>query len=318
MNLLLLLSGFVLLLLGGEWLVRGAAGLAGRLGISPLTVGLVLVGFGTSTPELMTSVQAALLQSPGIAVGNVIGSNSANILLILGLAAVIRPLSVTQADFRRHGTALALATLVCVGLMLSGRLNQTMGMLLVGGLTGYLIITIRAEKQRLPEAGPDAIAIASTPAWKLAAHAGLFLAGLLLTVFGAKLLVTGAIALSRSVGISETVIGLTLVAVGTSLPELVTSTVAALRGHSDIAFGNVVGSNIYNIFGILGATALIHPIPVPAAIIRFDLWVMVFATLLLLSAVYTGRRVSRIEGVLLLGFYLGYMVVLATGWPPVG
>jgi cation:H+ antiporter len=315
MTWLYILAGLALLVVGGEVLVRGAVGAARLIGISPLMIGLTLVGFGTSTPELVTSVVAALQESPGIAVGNVVGSNVANLLLILGATAVVFPLAVTPAAFRRDGLALAGSTLACLAAVLWGYMDRWLGLLFVALLVAYVVWAYRSER-----AAPDAEAEmhehvaedAPGAPGGLAALIVLALLGIAATVAGARLLVGGAIDLARDVGISETVIGLTIVAVGTSLPELVACIVAALRRHSDVALGNVIGSNIYNVLGILGITAAVHPIAIPAEIARLDIWVLVAANLLVFLFLRTGWTFHRWEGavfVLLYGLYVGYLVL---------
>ena len=313
MTALMLAAGLALLVLGGELLVRGAVAIAKRLGVSPLMIGLTLVGFGTSTPELVTSLQAALAGSPGIAVGNVVGSNTANILLILGLAAVIRPVTATPAAFRRDGSVLVLAALLCGWVTLAGEIGRGAGTFFLAALLGYIVLTYRLERQSAdPSAelhAAEAEAARPMPGSPLLAVASV-LGGLVLTIVGARLLVEGAIELATGFGVSETIIGLTIVAVGTSLPELVTSLMAALRGQSDVAFGNVIGSNIYNVLGILGLTALVQPLAVPAEIATLDIWVMLAATAVLLVVTLTGWRVTRLEGGLMLSAYAGYLAWL--------
>ncbi len=300
--------GLVLLVAGGELLVRGAVSTARRFGVSPLLIGLTLVGFGTSTPELVTSIQAALVGSPGIAVGNVVGSNIANIFLILGLAALIVPVTTSRSALRRDGTFLLIATAACVAVTLSGAVDRVIGAAFVAALATYVIYCYRTESKvedELAKLHKESAASVQGP--RGVAAALMVVAGLALTILGARFLVTGAIELAQAAGISETVIGLTIVAVGTSLPELVTSIVAAIRRHSDIAFGNIIGSNAYNIFGILGVTALVQPIAVPPEIAVLDIWVMVGATLMLLFFAVSGWRVTRFEGALLLGGYITYV-----------
>lgn len=309
MTFLLLAAGLILLVLGGDVLVRGAVTLAARLGVSPLLVGLTVVGFGTSTPELVTSLDAAIAGAPGIAVGNVVGSNIANILLILGVAALIAPVTVNKRAFGRDGTALVLASLAALAVVLLGNLSRPAGVVLLAGLAAYIYIAFRLESR----GGETAAPVVGTRTGGLARPALLALGGIAITIFGARLLVNAATVLAQSWGVSDTVIGLTVVAVGTSLPELVTALVAAFRRQGDIAFGNVVGSNIYNILGILGATALVHPIPVPAEIIAFDIWVMLAATGALAVVALTGGRVSRGEGATMLGAYGAYV-----GWLVIG
>jgi cation:H+ antiporter len=314
MTLLFLLLGLVLLVVGGELLVRGAVQLAQKFRISPLLIGLTLVGFGTSTPELVTSLQAAFAGSPGIAVGNVVGSNVANILLILGVTALIFPVVVAKETFKRDGVVLAVGTVMCLGAVLYGQLTPLLGAVFVASLAGYIYFAFRQERQS--NAAADAAAGMTqsdfpAPSPPLIALDLLFVvAGLVLTIFGARFLVTSAIEIATAFNVSETIIGLTIVAVGTSLPELVTSVMAALRKHSDIAFGNIVGSNIYNIFGILGVTAIIKPIDVPPQIASLDIWVMIAATVLLFITATSRWRIGRVEGGIMLAAYVGYCVWL--------
>lgn len=306
--------GLILLVLGGESLVRGAVVIAERLGVSPLLIGLTLVGFGTSTPELVTSLQAAFAGSPGIAIGNVVGSNTANILLILGLTAVIAPVAVAKETFRRDGLVLALATGACLWLVLSGSLSRPFGGLFLAGLLGYIAFAYLQDRRRRPAAQPTPHAADVTlpvPARSIWLNTGLVLGGLVLTILGARFLVSGAIRLASDFGVSETVIGLTIVAVGTSLPELITSVIAALRNQGDIAFGNVVGSNIYNVLGILGVTALVRPIAVPASIAALDIWVMVAATAVLFMAAVSAWHIRRWEGAVMILLYGAYTAYLA-------
>ncbi|HUF85940.1 MAG TPA: calcium/sodium antiporter [Thermohalobaculum sp.] len=301
-------AGLVLLLLGGESLVRGAAGFAARMGVSPLLIGLTVVGFGTSTPELVTSLEAAFAGSPGIAIGNVVGSNTANILLILGVAAVLVPIPVARRAFLRDGTVAALAALACLGVVLMGSLERLAGVALVAMLAGYIVFAASRERVEVAEGDgiiPRGMGVPAALAFALG--------GLVLTILGARLLVGGAIELAEVAGVSDTIIGLTIVAVGTSLPELATSLMAALRRQPEIAFGNIVGSNIYNVFGILGVTALVHPIPVPPEIAAFDIWVMLAATAALTAAAVTGWRITRREGAAMLAAYAVYIGVLAAG-----
>lgn len=322
---LFLVGGLVLLVLGGELLVRGAVRVATHLGVSPLMIGLTLVGFGTSTPELVTSVQAALGGSPGIAYGNIVGSNIANVLLILGCSALILPIAVSSAALRRDG-AVMVAVIVAFALLgLVVPMGRLVGALFVAALATYIFLAFRQERQNAPEghgAAYDKAAAAQEadpalrpevpPRGSILLAALTAVGGLALVVLGGYLLVNGAVDLARSFGISETVIGLTIVAVGTSMPELVTSIMAAIRKEADVAFGNVVGSNIYNILGIGGTTALIAPTEVPGEILAFDNWVMIAASLLVVALAYTGARLSRREGALLMA---GYVVYVAWIWP---
>lgn len=313
-----LLAGFVLLLGGGEALVKGAVGVAGRLGVSPMLIGFLLVGFGTSTPELVASLNAALIGAPGIAIGNVVGSNIANILLILGVAGIILPMATNRDAFRRDGAMLVVATVMMVAVALTGEFGRVAGVFFLVVLAAYSVYSFRADRKATDAAGALHAAEAEhlddvPPAHpNLGLSLGLAVAGIAAVVYGADLLVDGAIVLARAAGLSETLIGLTLVAVGTSLPELVTSVMAAIRKHTDVAFGNVVGSNVFNILGILGVTSLVQPIAVPPEVLRLDLWVMSGATVLLLVFAATGWRLARWEAGVFLALYALYMAVLFT------
>jgi len=303
LDIILILGGFVALLIGGESLVKGAVATAQRLRIPPMVIGLTLVGFGTSTPELLTSIQAALDGAPGIAVGNVVGSNIANILLIVGVSALIAPIAVGKRGFRQDMGFMIGATVLFMAIAATGQLGRTSALALLFGLTLFLILSLRRTDADAPEI--------DTPNLSVPIALLYFAGGLLITLLGARFLVKGAIGLAEDMGVSQAVIGLTIVAVGTSLPELVTSVLAARRGHSDVALGNIVGSNIFNIFGILGATAMVKPIPIPAEIVAYDNWVMLGASLVLIGACVTHWRISRREGAVMLGLYGAYIVSLA-------
>lgn len=299
------------------------------MGVSPLLIGLTLVGFGTSTPELVASVQAALAGSPGIAVGNIVGSNIANILLILGLSALITPIGVDSKALKRDG-ALVLATalvMVAVGHLFS--LDRLVGVVFVLALGAYIAFAYLQERTGQPDGHTSAFekaeayeelhdkvlsphASASGNGGTIARDIGIAIVGLAVIIVGGKLLVDGAVALARSSGISETVIGLTIVAVGTSMPEFVTSLIAAFRGHSAVALGNIMGSNFYNILGIGGVTGIISPTVIPPEIVRFDSLVMAAASVALLVFAQTGFRIGRREGAVLLAGYAAYLFVL---WP---
>jgi cation:H+ antiporter len=329
LDILLLLGGLALLALGGELLVRGAVQLAERMGVSPLLIGLTLVGFGTSTPELVTSVQAAAIGSPGIAVGNVVGSNIANILLILGLSALISPVAVGSGALRRDGVLVLATALLFTAIAWTMPVDRLVGAVLVAGLVGYLVYAWRQERTGAdghtgayekaeafeglhPNLHQRGAAAPGAGRGALLLSLGFALGGLVLVVAGGRLLVDGAVGLARSFGISETVIGLTIVAVGTSMPELITSLVAALRRQSDVALGNILGSNIYNVLGILGVTGMIVPIAVPPEIARFDSPVMVAVSVALLAFAWTGMRIGRREGAALLAGYALYVFWI---WP---
>jgi len=310
-----LIGGLTLLLLGGEALVKGSVAVAQRLGVSPMLIGLTLVGFGTSTPELVTSVQAALAGAPGIAVGNVVGSNIANILLILGLAALIQPMATTKEAFRRDGSVLIAASLLLLAVVLGGAIPRWAGAVFLALLLGYTLFAYFAERSGTDPAAAvhaaEASEVAAMPPRALGPWLAALLAagGIAAVVVGADLLVDSALEIARAAGLSEAVIGLTLVAVGTSLPELVTSVMAAIRRHADIAFGNIVGSNIFNILGVAGMAAVASPIAVPSQIVQFDIWAMLASALVLVAFAATGWRLNRWEGAALLAGYGGYLAL---------
>jgi cation:H+ antiporter len=315
-----LIGGLVLLVAGGELLVRGAVQIATSLGLSPLVIGLTLVGFGTSTPELVTSVQAALADAPGIAYGNVVGSNIANILLIVGVAALISPMVINSVALKRDGAVLLAVAIVFSVVAFAMPLGSIVGLIFIAALIVYVYLAFRQEKASAPaghgavydkslalQETDAALVPPSTPQKSLLISALIPLAGLVLVVIGGRFLVDGAVSLARGFGISETVIGLTIVAAGTSMPEFVTSVVAGIRKQGDVAFGNIVGSNIYNILGIGGFTALIAPGAVPAEIVSFDNLVMIVVSLALVAFAWTGLRIARWEGAALLAGYVAYV-----------
>ncbi|KNX40029.1 Inner membrane protein YrbG [Roseovarius tolerans] len=320
-----LIGGLVLLIAGGELLVRGAVQVATGLGISPLVIGLTLVGFGTSTPELVTSVQAALSDAPGIAYGNIVGSNIANILLIAGVAALISPMVIASVALRRDGAVMVAVAVAFSAAAFLMPLGRVVGVIFIAALMGYIYLAFRQEKASMPEGhgavydkslalqeADAALAPPKPPEKSLLISMLIALGGLVLVVIGGRFLVDGAVSLARGFGISETVIGLTIVAVGTSMPELVTSVVAGLKKQGDVAFGNIVGSNIYNILGIGGFTALIAPGTVPVEIVTFDNLVMIGVSLALVAFAWTGLRIARWEGAALLAGYVVYVYVI---WP---
>ncbi len=315
MAVFLFLVGLVLLVVGAEMLVKGASRLAGACGISPLVVGLTVVAFGTSAPELAVSLKAAMSDQASIAVGNVVGSNIFNVLFILGLSALIVPLTVSQQLIRLDVPLMVALSVLVLVLVLDGRLSPLeSGMLVIGltGYTGWLLYQSRREsnaiKAEYDEAFGDAPGKPARPLHNILLVVG----GLVLLVMGARWLVDSAVTFAQYLGVSSSVIGLTIVAAGTSLPEVVTSMVAAVRGERDIAVGNVVGSNIFNLMGVLGLTGLIAPggIAVADAVIGFDLPVMAAVALACLPIFFTGGVISRKEGALLLGYYIAYTLYL--------
>jgi len=304
-----MILGVALLYAGAEALVRGGVTLAARLGMTPLVIGLTVVAFGTSMPEMVVSVGAAAAGSGPIAVGNVVGSNIANIALILGISALIRPIRVQAQVIRFDAPILVLASVLLVLLLRDDRLGRVEGGALLLGLVAYVVVSVRAARQEAAAVKAEFAEGMPHPGRSLGFGAGAAALGLLMLVLGARWFVAGAVALARAAGISEAVVGLTIVAVGTSLPELATSTVAAAKGEGDIAVGNVIGSNIFNILGILGTAALVRPIA-PTGMTVADLGSMLGLAILLLPVVWSGLQVSRGEGALLLGLYAGYTAYL--------
>lgn len=321
-TLLAIVGGLVLLIAGGELLVRGSVRVAERAGVSALLIGLTLVGFGTSVPELVTSVQAAAVGSPGIAVGNIVGSNLANVLLILGSSALICPLFVTGRALKRDGAFALAVTVLLAAVAVTVGLVRPVGIAFIVLLVGYLFYAWLQERDSTDDhtaAYDKASAVEAVdrsllqrvaePASGVAAWLvplAIAVAGLTIIVFGARTLVGGAVELARLAGLSEEAIGLTIVAVGTSAPELATSLVAAYRRQAEVAIGNVLGSNVYNLLGIGGFTALIAPTAVPARIAGFDLPFLIAVSGLLLLFAWTGQRLNRVEGAVFLAVYTAY------------
>jgi len=307
--------GLLLLIVGAEVLVRGASRLAAACGITPLIVGLTVVAFGTSSPELAVSVKSALSGQSGIAVGNAVGSNIFNVLFILGLSALIVPLVVAQQLVRLDVPLfIGLSVLVLVA-SLDGRLDRVDGLVLVAGLALYLwllIVHSRRESAAIKEeyAGEFGADERARSGWRV--NAGLVVVGLVLLVLGSRWLVDSAVVFAQYLGVSEVIIGLTIVAAGTSLPEVVTSVIAAARGERDIAVGNVVGSCIFNILGVLGIAGIAAPagIAVATSVLAFDMPVMIAVAVACLPIFFTGGTISRAEGVLLLGCYAAYSAYL--------
>lgn len=326
-DILFLLLGLVLLVLGGDLLVRGAVRIAERLRLSSMLIGLTIVGMGTSTPELAASVQASLAGSPGIAVGNIVGSNIANSLLILGAAALIAPFAVKASALWRDGGVGLIAALALLAAGATIGLTREAGLVFLAAIAGYIYYAYRQERVGATHSaaydrsaameGVDPDFEARAPAkGRLWIALVLFAAGLGLIVTGGGVLVRGAISVAETLGVSDAVIGLTIVAVGTSLPELVTSAMAAWRRQGEMALGNVLGSNIYNILFIGGLTGVIAPTTVPSAIAGFDLPVLVGVTLMVMVFAYTGGRLSRREGAVLVIAYAAYTAFTAglTPW----
>ena len=319
-----LIAGLALLVAGAEVLVRGAAKLAAQFGIPPLIIGLTVVAFGTSAPETAVSVQAALNGSGDLAIGNVVGSNIANVLLILGMTALVAPLIVSRQLIRLDVPIMIGASLLTFGLAWDGSLSTLDGAVLFSGVIAYtlfLIISSRKDKADEDDEFAKEFGLnepAKPYAWAI--NLGLIIAGLVLLVTGSNLLVEGAVTMARSLGISELVIGLTVVAVGTSLPELATSVMAAIKGERDIAVGNIVGSNIFNLLCVLGLASLVSPNPINVAAnaLAFDFPVMIAVAVACLPIFFAGYRINRWEGLLFLTYYVAYTVYLvfsSTGEP---
>ncbi|MBX0329417.1 calcium/sodium antiporter [Oscillochloris sp. ZM17-4] len=312
LTIVLFVAGIFLLIFGADLLVRGASQMASSFGVPTLLIGLTVVAFGTSAPELAVSLQAAINGQGAITIGNVVGSNIANILLILGIASMFGSLPVDRQLLTRDAPIMVVASLLTVLLCLDGSLSRLDGLVLVVGLGVSMLLILRGARAVVGSAETPRPAIMPLSVLRnLALVAG----GLALLVTGAGWLVDGAKVFAISLGVSELIIGLTIVAVGTSLPEIATSVIAGMRGERDIAVGNVVGSNTLNLLLVLGLTALISPveIPVPASALRLDLPVMVGAALLCLPVFFTRYAVSRREGIMLLGLYMAYTLYLVLG-----
>ena len=307
-------AGLLLLLGGGDVLVRGAVGLAQRLGVSPLVIGLTIVAYGTSAPELFVSLDALLSGAPAITVGNAVGSNIANILLIVGIGALIAPMACDRAALRVDNAVMLTASAVLVLLGFGGNLTVWSGVSMLTLLCVYTLWQYRAQQRRWSKATVSAAATAGVQAPAKEATASLarpvfaLICGLLGIGAGSHLLVVGAIGLARDFGVSEATIGLTLVAIGTSLPELATTAVAAFRRHAGVALGNIIGSSIFNILGILGLAPLFGVLPIPSSIAAFDLWVMLGASLTFVAWTTTQRTLGRGFGAILLLAYGVYLV----------
>jgi cation:H+ antiporter len=306
---LFLILGLIALFIGAESLIRGSSALALKIGLTPLVVGLTVVAFGTSTPELVVSLKAALIGNSSITLGNVIGSNIANIALILGTAALIRPLDVHANVVRKEIPIMIAFTILLILLLLDGEVGFIDGIIFFISIVAYTIVNITLARKEKNAEVENEFKDGLKTKLSIPVSVVMIIVGLGLLILGANLFVNGAIAVAKSIGVSDAIIGLTVVAIGTSLPELVTSVVASYKNESDIAVGNVVGSNIFNILGILGITAII--IAINAEGINFiDYGVMLFATLILFPLSKTGFRISRLEGAFLVIGYLVYLYYL--------
>nr|WP_272889453.1 calcium/sodium antiporter [Stutzerimonas stutzeri] len=326
MTFVYLIAGLVLLVAGAEVLVRGAAKLAAQFGIPPLIIGLTVVAFGTSAPETAVSVQASINGSGDIAIGNVLGSNIANVLLILGMTSLIAPLIVSRQLIRLDVPIMIGASLLTYALAWDGALSRLDGALLFALVVSYTLFLIISSRRASAAATADdefarEFGLSAQPKpYASLINAGLVIGGLVLLVAGSHFLVEGAVSLARALGLSELVIGLTVIAVGTSLPELATSILAAIRGERDIAVGNIVGSNIFNLLCVLGLASLVSPeaIGVAANALAFDFPVMIAVALACLPIFFTGYSINRWEGLLFLAYYVAYtlyLVMASTGQP---
>ncbi|GJM26728.1 MAG: sodium:calcium antiporter [Phycisphaerae bacterium] len=310
---LLIGLGLAILVAGAELLVRGASVLASRLGVSPLVVGLTVVAFGTSSPELAVSLSAVARDQPDLVLGNAVGSNTFNVLFILGLSAVVRPLIVSQKLIRVDVPIMIAISIVLWALLLDGSLGRFDGVVLLAGIVTYTILAIQvSRRESLAVVEEYASAVPKPIRHSIMKALILIAVGLAGCVLGARWFVSGAVAVATDMGVSELVIGLTIVAAGTSLPEVATSLVAVVRGQRDIAVGNVIGSNIFNILGILGLAGVVAPrgIPVEPSLMAFDLPVMIAVAIACLPIAFTGFRINRWEGGMLFGAYLAYIAFI--------
>ena len=311
---LLIIAGLGLLIAGGELLVRGASGIAAAAGVSRLVIGLTIVSVGTSAPEMLVSVYASVTGNPDIAVANVVGSNIFNVLFILGACAVLRPLVVASQLIRIDVPVMVAVSFLLLALARDGTIGRWDGLLLIGGAMAYMVVLLRQGRRDevLRQEAPGLAGPAHPPARVWARNGVLVAVGLGLLILGARWLVDGAASMARALGVSDVIIGLTIIAAGTSLPEVATSVMATLRGERDIAIGNVIGSNIFNILGILGLSGLVAttPLAVHASVVDFDLPVMIAVAAACLPLFFTGNELRRWEGAVFLAYYGAYLAYL--------
>lgn len=307
---LVLIAGLVLLLLAGDYLVKGAVGLAEQFGISPLAIGLTIVAFGTSAPELFISVEAAIGGSAGISIGNVVGSNIANVLLVIGLPALFGPVVANEHGIRRNSFVMVVLTLVFLAMLHDGMISRFEGGILFASIIAFVVwqfVSVQVKRRKSVPAGDYHDEIGMAPKnWN---RIGYYIVGGMIGLpLGAHLTITGALHIAQGFGVSDTAIGLTIVAIGTSLPELATSFMATLRGRSAVAVGNVIGSNIFNIACIMGATALIVPLDVPSRVISIDMWVMLATTIVMAVFAMAHLTARKMLGLTMMGTFAAYVI----------
>lgn len=314
-DILYIISGLVVLVLGGEGVVRGSVSIAKILGLSTLLISAVIIGFGTSMPELMVSLQAAFAGSPDISLGNVVGSNICNTVLVLGSAAILYPIICDSVQVKRDVVIGMIAALFLALISFMGVINRAAGALMLASLIFYLFYGVWSEKREVPnpvleDEIDEEIAECN---YSMAVAIPMSIVGIALLIGGAKLLVIGATSMAAKFGVSEAVIGLTVIALGTSLPELATAMVAAYKKHSDVIIGNILGSNLFNILAILGITSIVHPIKYAGQIAEQDVWIMLAIVSLLVPIIFIWNRIGRVSGTFLLSLYVGYIGYLAVG-----
>ena len=311
---LLVAGGLVALIVGAEVLVRAGTSLASWLGIRPMMIGLTVVSLGTSVPELAVGIDAAVRGSPGLAVGNVVGANLVNFLLILGLSAALLPIALDRATRRFHLPAMIAAALLLYVLAIDGKLTRPDGLILLLAAAAYTagLVPVSRRETAEPDAGSSPDVARAPDRHRPLRQVPLLLVAIVVVVIGAELLVSGAVSSARSLGVSDAIIGLTIVALGTTAPELVTTVMSTLRGDRDLAIGNLIGSSIYNICAILGLTVVIapHGVPVPDEVLAADLGLLVVATVAAVPVFLSGKRISRIEGGVFVASYAGYLAWL--------
>ena len=301
MVIVFLLLGIVFLLVGGDLLVKSSASLASKLNVSPFLIGITVVSFGTSAPELLVSLNAAFQGSSDIAIGNVIGSNIANIALVLGLTIIIRPVNIESNRYLFPWLIMLISSIMFFGFSLDGEIDIIDGLFFISGLLLFILLSIRYRHSNIKEEEiNDVLNTKLIPLYFILGATGLY--------FGSEFLVGSSVAIAKYFHISEFVIGITIVALGTSLPELVTSLIAILKGQSSISIGNLIGSNIFNVFAVLGITSLVKPVSGPTNLLTIDLPIMIGVTLLLGLFLFLSRRLRRIEGVLLISIYIFYIL----------